>query len=97
MQMTIFLDVEEARFLNEVIPATSPVRGAIARALRIRECWGINRLEVAIECDDMDALDLLQYAEAYWPNAAADIRGAFRSANLRQVGLPRNGRVGWSN
>jgi hypothetical protein len=86
MRMTIFLDIEDARFLSEMIPGSSPAREAIDRAMRIREYRGIDGRDVVIECDDMDGLDLLGYAESYCRNAAANIRLAFRLANLRQVG-----------
>jgi hypothetical protein len=86
MQMRIFLEMEDARFLSEMIPAASPARKAIDRAIRTREYWAIHGTDVLIECDDMDGLDLLGYAESYCPNAAANIRRAFRLANLPQVG-----------
>jgi hypothetical protein len=86
MQMRISLDIQDARFLSEMIPATAPARAAIARAMRAREYWGIHGPDVVIECDDMDGLDLLSYAESYCPNAAANIRRAFRLGNLQQVG-----------
>ena len=81
MQMRIFLDIEDARFLSEMIPPTSPAREAIAQAV-----CGMHGCDVLIECDDMDGLDLLGYAESYCPNAASNIRQAFRLATLPQVG-----------
>lgn len=84
MQVTIFLDIEEANFLSEVIPADSPASEAIARALRKRKYWGGPEDDLVVECDDNDGLDLLGYAESYCPTAAGNIRRAFRLANLQR-------------
>ena len=85
MQMRIFLDIQDVRFLSEMIPATARARGVLARATRAREYWGMNGPDVVIECDDMDGLDLLEYAELYCPDAAANIRQALRLANPQRV------------
>lgn len=84
MQMTIFLDMEEASFLREMIPAESPASEAIARAMRSREYWGEKERDLVVQCDDDDGLDLLVYAESYCPKAAGNIRRALRLANLHR-------------
>lgn len=84
MNMTIFLDIEEASFLSEILPDTSLASQAIGRAMRTREYWGSDGRNVVVQCEDMDGLDLLGYAESYCPNAAASIRRAFRLANMRR-------------
>ena len=83
MQMTIFLDLDEARFLNELMPPACQATRAITRAMQAREYWGFAGRNVIIQCDDSDGLDLLKHAEALCPTAADKIRSALQIANQR--------------
>ena len=83
MQMTIFLDVEEANFLRDMIPESSPARAAIVRAIHTRDYWGAEGRDVVVDCDDDEGLELLAYAESYCDSAADKIRRSFRLAHLR--------------
>jgi hypothetical protein len=83
VQLTIFLDIEEANRFCQVVPATSPASEAIGRAIRMREYWGSVGRDLVVECDDSEARDLLGCAESYCPSAVDKIRRAFRLAHLR--------------
>jgi hypothetical protein len=83
MQMTIFLDVEEANFLRDMIPQSSPGHAAIARAIQTRDYWGAEGCDAILDCDDDEGLELLAYAESYCDSAADKIRRSFRLAHLR--------------
>ena len=92
MQMTIFLDIEEANFLRLVIPDTSSGSGAIARALHTREYWGADGRDVIVQCDDSEGSELFGHAKSYCPSAVDKIRRAFRLAHLRidvNIGEPQ--------
>jgi hypothetical protein len=82
MQMTIFLDIEEANFLRLIIPDASGASEAITQALRNREYWGAEGRDVIIECDDIEGNELYAYAQSYCPSAIEKIRRAFRLAHL---------------
>jgi hypothetical protein len=83
MQMTIFLDVEEANFLRDMIPQSSRGRAAIVRAIHTGDYWGAEGRDVIVDCDDDEGLELLAYAESYCDSAAGKIRRSFRLAHLR--------------
>jgi len=92
MQMTIFLDIEEANFLRLVIPDSPPASEAIARAIHTREYWGAEGRDVIVECDDTEGSELFAYAQSYCPSAVDKIRRAFRLAHLRidsRIGEPQ--------
>ena len=86
MQMTIFLDVEEAHFLRDMIPGSSAGSAAIVRAIHNRDYWGSEGRDVIVNCDDDEGLELLAYAESYCDSAADKIRRSFRLAHLRVTG-----------
>lgn len=83
MQMTIFLDVEEANFLRDMIPQSSRGGEVIVRAIHTRDYWGAEGHDVIVDCDDDEGLELLAYAESYCDSAADKIRRSFRLAHLR--------------
>jgi hypothetical protein len=83
MRLTIFLDEEEAKFLNLMIPASSPASESIGRAFHTREYWGSESRDVIVDCDDSEAMELLAYAQSYCASAGAKIRQGFRLAHLR--------------
>ena len=82
MEMTIFLDVEEASFLRLMVTDSSPASGAIARAFRSRDYWAAEGRDVIVDCDYEEAIELLRYAQSYCDTAADSIRRAFRLAHL---------------
>ena len=92
MQLTIFLDEEDAKFLNLMIPASSPAGEAIARAFHTRDYWGPESRDVIVDCDDTEAMELLAYAQSYCASAGSKIRRAFRLAHLRLEGMSREAR-----
>jgi len=83
MQMTIFLDIEEANFLRLIIPDSTSASEAIARAIHTREYWGAEGRDVIVECDDTEGSELFAFAQSYCPSAVDKIRRAFRIAHLR--------------
>lgn len=83
MEMTIFLDVEEANFLRLMIPPSSPASDAIARAFHARDYWDAGSRDVIVDCDYEEAIELLRYAQSYCDSAADCIRRGFRLAHLR--------------
>lgn len=84
MHMTIFLDIDEANFLTELMPPVGRASKTIARAMQAREYWGWAGRNVIIQCDDADGLDLLEHAESLCPTAADKIRWALQIANQRE-------------
>jgi hypothetical protein len=85
MEITIFLDVEEANFLRLMVPASSPASNAIARAFHERDYWAANGRDVIVACDYEEAIELLRYAQKYCDGAAHNILRAFRLAHLRST------------
>lgn len=83
MKLTIFIDIDEVFRLCQLVPATSPASQAIGRAIRMREYWGSGGREVAVECDDREARDLLGHAQSECPSAVDKIHRAFRLAHVR--------------
>jgi hypothetical protein len=83
MQVTVFLDIEEVFRLSQLVPVTSSVSKAIARAIDLRKYWCLGDRDMAVECDDTEARELLGYAESYCSSAVAKIRRAFRLAHIR--------------
>ena len=83
MEMTVFLDVEEASFLRLMVPDSSPASAAIARAFRSRDHWAAEGRDVIVDCDYEEAIELLRYAQSYCDSATDSIRRGFRLAHLR--------------
>ena len=83
MQITIFLDTEEADYFCKIIPAASAGTEAIQGALRTRESWGSDGRDVIVVCEDSEGAELFRYAQSYCPSAVEKIRRAFRLAHLR--------------
>ena len=83
MQITIFLDTEEADYFCKIIPASSGGAEAIKRAIRTREYWGPDGRNVIVVCEDSEGAELFRYAQSYCPSAVEKIRRAFRLAHLR--------------
>jgi hypothetical protein len=83
MEITIFLDVEEANFLRLMIPAASPASDAISRAFNARNYWSAEGRDVIVNCDYEEANELLRYAQSCCDSATDSIRRGFRLAHLR--------------
>ena len=82
MQLTIFLDIEEAYSFCQLIPATSAASEAILRAIHMREYWGSVGRDVIVQCGDTEARELLGYAHSYCPTVADKILRAFQLEHL---------------
>ena len=82
MQLTIFLDIEEANSFCQLIPATSAASEAILRAIHMREYWGSVGRDVIVQCGDSEARELLGYAHSYCPTVADKILRAFQLEHL---------------
>jgi len=82
MELTIFLDPQEANHLRKVLPAKSLGSEAIAKALHTRDYWGPISRDVPIECDECQGRELLYQAQSFCPSAVEKIRRAFRLAHL---------------
>ena len=93
MQITIFLDTEEADYFCKIVPAASAAADAIKRAIRTREYWGHDGKDLVVVCDDTEGAELLRYAQWYCVSAIEKIRRAFRLAHLRMDGEDRHWRT----
>lgn len=83
MEITIFLDTEEANHFCKILPIASAGNKAILRAMRARDYWGPDGRDVIVVCDDAEGAELLRYAQSDCPGAVEKIRRAFRVAHLR--------------
>lgn len=93
MEITIFLDTEEADYFCKIVPASSAGAEAIKRAIRTREYWGADGADIVVICDDTAGAELLGYAQSYCPSAIEKIRRAFRLAHLRIDGEHHHSRT----
>jgi hypothetical protein len=89
MQLTFFLDIEEAQFLRRLLPPASSASKAVDSAITTHQYWGSIGRDVYVECDDRQADELLGYAYPVCPKVADKIREAFQLARLR-VGARRD-------
>ena len=82
MELTIFLDTEEANHFRKVLSDKSLGSEAIEHAFRTRDYWGSISRDVPVECDERQGRELLHQAESFCPSAVEKIRRAFRLAHL---------------
>ena len=73
--MKIFLDGDGYKCLLKHVPDQAPGRAAISEAVLL----GYTRV---VDCDDVEARDLLVYARSHCPDAVDRIAEAMRAAGL---------------
>ena len=75
MKLKLFLDIDSYKCLLKNVPDRAPSRAAISEAVLL----GNTRV---IDCDDVEARDLLVRARRHCPGAVARIAEAIRAAGL---------------
>jgi hypothetical protein len=83
MRVMIFLDLPEAECLRLSVPSRSSAKDAIQRALLLRQQWAPASSNVPTECDDVQAGEILAYAQSACESAVEKVRSALRLARLR--------------